>query len=198
MKKETTKRITITIFLIVIFVSLFFLFKKYEAVKSITQSSATHRLNSCQDSYGATIKDREDYYASSSVVVDGYKVLLDCSHAINSYSPEHKDEYFVVKDIKKEIKYYILDNKKDILGGLHIIGIKDNLLFYDYCWEGCSSPEYIQLPVSVNGKEVSVYPENIDVLYKQGLPRDSQMEIYKNKVLFLSAHKIQELNTPEL
>lgn len=153
-----------------------------------------HRLNSCSGAYGETEKSIEDYYSSSSPIVDGYKVLLDCSHAVNSYYPEEKDEYFVVENVKTHNKYYLVDNKKYVLGSLNILGVNDNFLFYNYCWEGCGSPEYIELSSAVDERKIGyVYPETIDSLYRQGVPRDSWMMIYKNKILFISAHKVQEL-----
>ena len=40
-----------------------------------------------------------------------------------------------------------------------------------------------------------VYPEKIDILYRQGLPVESQMITIKNRAFFVSEHKIQELDT---
>jgi len=157
--------------------------------------SETHRLNSCLDIYGKTDIEKEDYFASSSNSIKDYKVLVECSHAINSYYPDQKDEYFVVKDLKRDVKYYIFDNQKYVLGNLNLIGIKDNFVFYNYCWEECSYVQYFHLNNNSEEKEIIAYPEYIDVLYRQGLPRDSEMIIHKEKALFISAHKIQELDT---
>ena len=160
-----------------------------------SQTTKIHRLNSCEEAYGGTLKDRETYFANNSTIVDGYKVLLDCSYAVNSYYPEKKNEYFFIKDTRNNNKYYIIDNKESVLGGLNIIGRKDNFLFYHYCWEGCSQPEYFQLNTSNEVEHSDVYPEKIDILYRQGLPVESQMITIKNRAFFVSEHKIQELDT---
>ena len=209
MKKVNLRILTITLLSILLIssISLYFLknSQTLNNVSSITTATSsilkkadpTHRLSSCADWYGDSIESREKRYNSNSVAVDGYKSSISCSYAENSYYPEQKDEYFIIKDVNKGDSFYIMDGRKFILGGLGIIGVKDDFLFYRFCYEGCSEPQYVILNTGYDygSSTYQVYPEKIDVLYRQGLPRESGMVINKNRVFFVSLHNIFELNT---
>lgn len=207
MKNNNTKNIIIVTLLVVIFLLVCVVVKSDRREKTvippaaypvvINQLTTAHRLGACDEAYGLTVKEREDYYASSSSAVGGYRVFVDCLYAVNSYYPEQKDEYFFVENSQNHRKYYVHDGKKYVMGGFHIIGVKDNFLFYNECYEGCTASQYFQVDTTDTQSEVVVYPETLDVLYRQGLPSGSFMEIYKDKVLLLSAHKIQELSIPD-
>jgi hypothetical protein len=209
MKKVNLRILTITLLSILLIssISLYFL-KNNHAPKIVSNSNTlnnsplqkaydSHRLSACAEWKASNIGDIEKEHASSSPTIDGYKSMVDCSYAENSYYPEKKDEYFVIKDTNKSLSFYVMDGRKHILGSLNIIGVKDDFLFYNFCYEGCSALEYVRLNTNYDygSSTYQVYPEKIDVLYRQGLPRESGMVINKNRVFFVSLHNIFELNT---
>ena len=163
-----------------------------------------HRLAYCRDHTSVNIT-----YLDSNI--DGYIMFVDCNFKINNIEDidnlsgdEYENEYFGIQNVKSNKKFYIDDNKKFVLGTPNILGIKDNILFINYCHEGCGYLESIDLSYLIDDISTSittVYPRSIrDFLYfKLNLKGLSEPDLFiiNNRVILIDLYRIYELNTKD-
>lgn len=158
----------------------------------VTYTEDKHRLSACG---GNSILESENEFASSSKEVNGYKVLLNCDYAINTYYPDRKDEYFYTLDIKNNIKYYINDNKKYVIGSPKILGAREKNVFITYCYEGCSGIQMFDLKDRpIEDKETNIFPYEIGQVLARNKIYSNDLFVLNNKVIIIYENKIYEFD----
>ena len=186
------------------------IFNKIILVKSDNEShskveyvSDKHTLAFCAE--GNTPNEAEEYFASTSEAVSGYKLFVDCNHAINSYYPDRKSEYFGIQHISTGVgvgkdraggKYYIEDNEKYIVGTPKILGVLNNYIFINYCYEGCGRLKMLDLKlISPDG---SIQSYELGSFLDLNKVYSSDLFVLNNKVIIVYQNKIYELNPSNL
>ncbi len=153
-----------------------------------------HKLEACA---GPSASESEVEFASSSPEINGYKVLLDCSKETYNQGPGKKDESFYILDIKNNIKYYIYNEVKYLVGSPVILGVQDKNIFISYCYESCGRKQMLSLGESSERNENvrSVFPYHIGEILDRNKIYSHDLFVLNNKVVVVYENKIYEFNS---
>ena len=180
----------ILFFVVLIVAILGYFGAKHEIASSIEHVKYAwdkHRLSSC---VGEEVKFS---IAEKEKSLSNFKVFKNCSYAINSYYPDVKGEYFGIIDTRTNTKFYIDDNKKYVLGDPSILGEVGNLVFIEYCYEGCGGIEMFDLSESQGNYDV-IRPYALGDFLTRNKVNSTDLFVVNQRVIIIDEHRIYELN----
>ncbi len=203
------KIVTLILALLLVFslLNMFFLFKEMKTQRpfspvnkieiprvsqdiiTLSQNKKSHKISACSELVESGTSTT--YVVYDDTEKDGYKIFLDCS--VSRY-PDRKTESFGVVNIKNNIKTYFDERDSYILGGPEILGTKNDLLFYKYCYEGCSQPRAISLSENIN-MDLESFVYDLESIFIRNKVYSTDLIVINNRVVIVEQNKIWELNT---
>ncbi len=162
----------------------------------VEYTSDKHRLSACA---GFPEIEVEKEFTSSSQEVSGYKVMLDCDYAINTYQSDTKDEYFYILDLKNNIKYYINSGEKYLMGSPRILGVQNKNIFIHYCYEGCANIKMLSLEEAylIDDFTKQIFQYGIDDILNRNKIYLSDVFVLNNRIIIIYENKIYEFNSKD-
>ena len=157
-------------------------------------ASIKHRLSYCENT------DSKDNFFLTEKTDPRYKTFIDCNFISDKENhPERISEYSGIWDTKTNIKYYLENGLEYEMGYVSILGVKDNLIFFKHCYEGCGGISMIDTKeprsfFSGNDSIKQMYTYSVyDILGRQNIYSNS-LVIVHGRVIIIDEHAIYELN----